>query len=85
MPAPTTNIRDAAELERLVDLYGVGNVISALAQVCSAKADHIRHDWQDVGLASDWRTAGLYLDKVARTGTVRRVTHEPSFGQMEVR
>lgn len=42
------------QIEALVDKGTVGGVLSLLAEVCSAKADHIRSNWQDEQTASVW-------------------------------
>lgn len=42
------------QIEALVDASTVGTVMDLLAEVCSAKADHIRTNWQDETTAKAW-------------------------------
>ena len=42
------------QIESLVDVGTVGSVLDLLAEVCSAKADHIRETWQDETTAEVW-------------------------------
>ncbi len=45
--------RDTLEID-YVDSEGLSNTLEALADICLAKADHIRENWQDKGLAKMW-------------------------------
>lgn len=42
------------ELEALVDKYTLATVLDVLAEVASAKADHVETNWQDSQLAKAW-------------------------------
>jgi len=57
-------------LEAMIDAGTLGGVIDMLAEVCSAKADHIRTSWQDETTADEWdRYAAALLglqDKILR-------------------
>ncbi len=52
-------------LEALVDNVGMRNVVYALGQIAGAKADHIRPDGQDTGLARMWQNNANKLDRCA--------------------
>lgn len=45
------NSADFITLETLIDRYGLACVFETVALICSAKADHIRENWQDEPLA----------------------------------
>ncbi len=47
----TTNM---ACLEAMIDASTLAEVCNMLAEVCSAKADHVRENWQDEILADAW-------------------------------
>lgn len=51
-------------IESLIDQHGLSYVATLLAEVCSAKADHIEENWQDAPLAQLWNEAasGLLTD-----------------------
>lgn len=51
------------EIETLIDKYSVSGILNAMANVCYAKAEHIRENWQDNDLAKDWEKRG---SKIAR-------------------
>lgn len=60
----------ADQLETLVDRHGLPQVLEALAMVCSAKADHLRTNWQDDGpQARAWDNAAVHL--LATEATLR--------------
>jgi hypothetical protein len=44
----------ALTLEHIVDRDGVLATLESLAYIAHAKADHIREEWQDDGLADMW-------------------------------
>lgn len=52
-------------LEQLIDKHGLGAISEALSQVCYEKADHIRSNWQDNGLAKRWETAAMQFPSPA--------------------
>ena len=49
------------ELKVLVDEFGLGKVVKALAEVCRVKEQHVSHDEE---LAAGWRKASVKLDKI---------------------
>lgn len=53
------------ELEDVVDALGLKGVCEALAEICSAKADHVRTNWQDEPRAKAWGKAAAMLERVA--------------------
>ncbi len=51
------------QLESLIDSHDLPAIIEALAEVCSAKADHVELNWQDEALANQWnKRAALLLN-----------------------
>jgi hypothetical protein len=50
-------------LEQLVDSVGFASVLEALADVASAKAEHILVTWQDDALANDYNKVANVLLK----------------------
>lgn len=57
-------------LEKLVDRYGLKDVLSVLAGVCAEKADHIQVNWQDAALAKQWTSASRKLDTLKDSSTI---------------
>jgi len=53
------------ELEAMVDRYGLDNVVSALVDICHAKAEHVGSVWQDWRLADAWCVNAKRLDRVS--------------------
>ena len=49
------------QLEALVDASTVSGVLDLLAEVCSAKADHVRTNWQDEYGADIWDKMAVEL------------------------
>lgn len=60
----------SAELEALVDTYGLRYVLAELASICAGKAQHIRETWQDEPLARAWDKAGGRVTSAANTRAV---------------
>lgn len=54
---------DGADLEQLVDRYGLATVLECLAQMCYGKAEHLESNWQESG--KSWEQAGAVLDTAA--------------------
>jgi hypothetical protein len=50
------------ELEALIDKYGLRNIAISLTIVCNSKSQHIEENWQDRGLARQWRNAAKAFD-----------------------
>ena len=56
---------ERADLEALVDRWGVRGVMDALAAVCADKAEHLRANWQDGRLAAGWELDGRRIGVLA--------------------
>lgn len=41
-------------IEKIIDDDDLEGLLDLIAEVCSAKADHILECWQDESLAADW-------------------------------
>jgi hypothetical protein len=50
------------QLEALIDTHGLDTVLSAIREICYAKANHIAVEWQDVGLAKQWLAKGIKVN-----------------------
>lgn len=59
----TTKQKD--ELEQLIDKASLSTVLFALADICDEKANHIRENWQDNGLAKLWDAGAWEAKKAA--------------------
>lgn len=58
-------------LEQLVDGMGMAQVLDALAEVASAKSDHLLSNWQDEGQAERWdKVAAVLLNAEQKTRDV---------------
>jgi hypothetical protein len=53
-------------LEKVVDHYGLENIVRALSYICSEKSGHIAVEWQDTALAKDWMNCSVALDGVVK-------------------
>jgi hypothetical protein len=52
------------DLEEIVDrTQSFDDVLEALADVCRLKAEHIRTNWQDEGLAEGWDRQAKRVEK----------------------
>ena len=58
--------KDIDILEDLVDRFSVFQVVECLSEICSAKAEHIRVNWQDGVLAERWDGLANILETAAR-------------------
>ena len=61
-------------LEAMVDKFGLQNVLNGLACICSGKADHIEHNWQDQRAAKHWERAAVHLMNAADHTAIRFVS-----------
>lgn len=49
-------------IEAMIDRYGLSYVVDLVAEICSAKADHVASNWQDHVLERAWNAnAGRLL------------------------
>ena len=60
-------VKDKDELERMIDSYGLWEVVDTLAQLCLEKSEHIECSYSDKTLARTWRAVGMKLDQVKNT------------------
>lgn len=54
------------ELETMIDQHGLDTVLTAIREICYAKANHIAVEWQDVGLAKLWLAKGIRVNQAAQ-------------------
>lgn len=54
---------DMVNLEGMIDRTSLKIVLGMLVEICSLKAEHIEHNWQDEMLARDWAAARRELLK----------------------
>jgi hypothetical protein len=52
-------------LEGLIDRHGLTHVVTGLSLICSEKAEHLRHSWQDGVSAKAWDADAKTLEKAA--------------------
>ena len=52
--------------ERLIDKYGVADVLLMISDICHAKEDHIMSSYQDNGLSEKWNKAARVISKAVR-------------------
>ena len=58
-------------LEALVDRWGLSGVLALLADVCNAKAEHVRENWQDESTAKSWeQDADTIMETSEEVGNV---------------
>lgn len=55
--------RDA--IEAMIDKTSVHELLQAIAQICYAKADHIRDNWQDEVTAKCWERDAHRVERAA--------------------
>ena len=53
------------QLEAMIDKHGLLHVLCGLELICMEKAEHIRHNWQDRGLAKEWDKASTQCKRAA--------------------
>lgn len=59
----SSNQTDGDTLELIVDRAGVLGVMAMLVNICDAKADHLRANWQDEAMARDWERVRKELER----------------------
>ncbi|REJ65784.1 MAG: hypothetical protein DWQ31_17140 [Planctomycetota bacterium] len=52
-------------LEQLIDSASLQEVLSALAEICHEKADHLRSNWQDESSAKVWERDAQAIERCA--------------------
>lgn len=55
----------ATVLEQCIDQTGLSQVVEHLSEICDAKAEHLRSNWQDQDTARSWERAGKSLSHIA--------------------
>ena len=68
----------ALVLEIIMDRepMGVAGMVEEMANVAHAKADHVRENWQDDGLAWTWDCIGRRLSGLRDSGSFVRLVRE---------
>ena len=64
MPYFTETSEATMALEKMVDDTDLSTVIYALSNICRAKAEHLRANWQDAQSAKVWDRDAAVLDKL---------------------
>lgn len=59
------DLSQAVAIETMIDGFGLVAVLSAIQDICDAKADHVRTHWQDSTLARDWEYASIQIANIA--------------------
>lgn len=54
------------DIELIIDKIGVNGLCDLIAEICSAKSDHIESNWQDEILAKEWDDIARLLFKLAQ-------------------
>ena len=63
----TTNTDRVMEVEKMVDRASLLDVMAALELMCCEKAAHVRENWQDKSLASQWDLCARAIYKASLT------------------
>ncbi len=61
-------------LESLIDYTSVRALLEAIADICTAKAEHVTGHWQDTPLAYAWEEAAIAVRNTADMRRVRKVS-----------
>ena len=49
-----TYLQTMEDIELIIDQIGITGLCDLIAEICSAKSDHIESNWQDEILAKEW-------------------------------
>jgi hypothetical protein len=52
-------------LEQLIDLHGVGSVLSLIGDICTEKAEHLRESWNEEYTAKSWDATARRMARAA--------------------
>ena len=52
-------------IEECIDKTSLADVLTCMADICFEKSDHVKTNWQDIGLAKTWDKDGDKLLKIA--------------------
>jgi len=66
MTKPDLTANEMDVLESIIDRMSVSDVLYAVEAICLSKADHVRANWQDEGLAKEWEHRAAVLSKAAQ-------------------
>jgi hypothetical protein len=67
------NYKQITDLELLVDATSMGDVLAALSEIASEKAEHIQSSWNDKHLAKTWRKVSYVIDCSANHTAMRNI------------
>lgn len=65
---------DRLDLEKLTDRYGLSSVLTAVANLCADKGEHVESNWQDGPLAIAWYQASATIEELASRIVIRQVS-----------
>lgn len=52
------------QLEDIVDVIGLTETLTALANICYLKAEHLESNWQDSASAKTWTRDAATIEKI---------------------
>jgi len=61
-------------LESMIDSNSLASVLEAISEICNAKEEHIRSNWQDLSLARYWQLASSRVFNCAGSSSVQTVS-----------
>ena len=65
-------VRESIErIESEIDSRSLQMVLQAIETICDEKAQHIRENWQDEGLAQLWEQAAMVMSKASNNQAVQ--------------
>jgi hypothetical protein len=67
-------------LEAIIDKHELTGLCNLIAEVCSAKADHIADNWQDEALACVWDEYAAFFIKASLSPDHCKLRQEDSHG-----
>ena len=60
-----TQLELETHIESLMDAHTAQRVLNAIVSVCQDKAEHVRSNWQDEPLSSEWLRAARAVNRAA--------------------
>jgi hypothetical protein len=61
------------EIEAMIDSVGLSDMVSIMSDICYAKAEHLRSNWQDEHNAEIWVRAGTVLNSASGRKAINRM------------
>lgn len=61
-------------IEAIIDKLGLSDTLHIIADICTAKANHVESNWQDAALAGQWESAAMRVDRLADVSTIQQVS-----------